>query len=293
MADRSVERGELVPFAHSADSAGAPVPVEKPQAFASVAVADRTDFAQLAPNYEYRFRQYLMRFAATSRDIDAVCRLRYDVFNVELGEGLESSAATGLDRDEYDDQCQHLMVIDTKNNTVVGTYRLQVLESAEAGLGFYSASEFDLSAMSSEMQRSTVELGRACTDIKHRSRTVLNLLWRGIMTYLHHNRRRYLFGCSSLTSQDPALGLDTHRYLGAHGYTHPTLDIQPLPGYVCQASQPSMTRVKIPPLFALYLRYGVKVCSAPAIDREFGTIDYLTMLDTGSMDPSVLKTFTN
>jgi len=254
--------------------------------------ADGFAFAQFTPDYEYRFRHYLMRFARTSRDIDAVCRLRYDVFNVELGEGLEESRATGLDRDEYDDQCQHLMVIDTKNNTVVGTYRMQVRESADAGLGFYSASEFDLSSMPSKMQSQAVELGRACTDIKHRSRTVLDLLWRGIMTYLHTNKRRYVFGCSSLTSQDPALGLETHAYLTRRGYTHSSLDLQPLPSYVCESPGPSESKVKIPPLFALYLRYGVKVCGPPAIDRFFGTIDFLTMLDTDEMAPSVLAAFT-
>jgi putative hemolysin len=37
--------------------------------------------------------------------------------------------------------------------------------------------------------------------------------------------------------------------------------------------------VEIPPLFKVYLDMGAKVCSEPAIDREFGVVDFLIVLD--------------
>lgn len=254
-------------------------------------VGTTVDPASLVPDWEYRFRHYVVRFARGERDLDACCRLRFDVFNVELGEGLAESERTRRDRDAYDDQCQHLMVIDTKSNTVVGTYRLQVREGAEAGIGFYSASEFDLSSLSTELVDGLVELGRACTAKAHRTRAVLNLLWRGMVAYLAHNRRRYFFGCSSLTSQDPALGLDTYEHLRLRGYLHPSVELPPLPGYECVADGPSRTRVEIPTLFTLYLRQGAKVCGPPALDRFFGTIDFLTLVDTKTMDQAILRSY--
>jgi len=45
-----------------------------------------------------RFR---VSMAQTLEDVIQCQRLRYLVFNCELGEGLDSSANTGLDRDRY------------------------------------------------------------------------------------------------------------------------------------------------------------------------------------------------
>ena len=36
---------------------------------------------------------------------------------------------------------------------------------------------------------------------------------------------------------------------------------------------------KIPKLLAAYLALGIKLCGPPAIDREFKTIDFLTLFD--------------
>lgn len=230
-----------------------------------------------------------MRFATDDHDVDRACRLRYDVFNLELGEGLEGSAATERDFDEFDEQCQHLLVLDTRTDEVVGTYRMQVREAAEAGCGFYSATEYDLSVLSEELLDGIVELGRACTSARHRNPAVIQLLWRGMLAYLRHNERRYFFGCSSLTSQDPALGLATHEYLAAKGFAHPSIEVQPLPGYACITDGPIPRRVKIPKLFAMYLRQGATVCSGPALDRFFGTIDFLTLFDTEAVDRKLLE----
>ena len=46
---------------------------------------------------------YSIRFAKTKEEILAALRLRFEVFNLELNEGLASSHATGLDEDEFDE----------------------------------------------------------------------------------------------------------------------------------------------------------------------------------------------
>jgi putative hemolysin len=42
--------------------------------------------------------------------------------------------------------------------------------------------------------------------------------------------------------------------------------------------------VVLPPLFKVYLDMGAKVCSEPAIDREFGVVDFLIVLDVENLD---------
>jgi putative hemolysin len=47
--------------------------------------------------------------------------------------------------------------------------------------------------------------------------------------------------------------------------------------------------VAIPPLFRVYLEMGAKVCSEPAIDRQFGVIDFLIVLDLEELDGRTQK----
>jgi len=244
------------------------------------------DFASGIPTFEIREGRYRSRFARTEEDVRAVLRLRYEVFNLELGEGLAESAVTGLDRDRFDDQCHHLIVEDVPGGNVVGTYRLQHAAMAERGQGFYTDQEYDLSPWRGGVLRDAVEIGRACIAREHRHGLVLLLLWQGLGAYANHHAKRYFFGCCSLTSQDPAEGLRAYEHLRRGGHLHPELHVAARPGWECggQAFDDS-ERVKLPKLFRTYLRYGARICSDPALDREFGTIDFLALLDMRELDP--------
>jgi putative hemolysin len=243
--------------------------------------------------------RYVAHFARSAREMRSVLRLRYQVFNLELGEGLEASHHTGMDQDPLDAYCHHLMVTDRTSGEVVGTYRLQTDTMAHGHQGFYSAAEFDLSVLPREITESCVELGRACIALAHRNRQVLFLLWKGLALYLLHNRRRFLFGCSSLTSQDPRDGLRMLRYLDTQGYLHPTLQVPPRADIACQVDPATAAQlaqldpqdVNVPSLFRTYLRYGAKICGAPAIDREFKTIDFFMLFDLESLDERRYRLF--
>jgi putative hemolysin len=236
--------------------------------------------------------KYRLRVASTRDDVLSACALRFRVFNLEMGEGLNASYATGLDQDQFDAQCHHLLVeyapLLSKTYRIVGTYRLQTQEAAQAGAGFYSAGEFQLQSLPSGFLDEAVELGRACISLEHRNRSVLLLLWRGLCAYLDAQGKRYFFGCNSLTSQDTALGWATYHWLVREGHASPDFLVRPQPEWSCGASADdadAIKRVKIPPLFAAYMRYGSKICSEPALDREFGTIDFLTVHDLDEMAP--------
>lgn len=250
------------------------------------------ELGQSCPTQELTAGRYIARFARTEAELDAALRLRFEVFNLELNEGLEASYATQRDTDAFDSQCHHLLVYEKTNSQVIGVYRMQTTAMARAGVGFYASNEFDLQTIPAAMLEQSVEIGRACIDRDHRNTGVLFLLWRGLALYLQYMRKRYLFGCCSLTSQDPVEGTQVMDHLRQQGHLHPTLCLNPLSGFECYIPTTVPNRnIVLPRLFRTYLKYGAKVCSLPAIDRMFKTIDYLVMLDINELTPETLALF--
>jgi len=47
----------------------------------------------------------------------------------------------------------------------------------------------------------------------------------------------------------------------------------------------------VPKLLSAYLSLGAKICGAPAIDREFKTIDFLTFLDLASLPAKTVQRY--
>ncbi len=221
---------------------------------------------------------YRLRQADTASDLRAVQRLRFLVFNLELQEGLQRSFASGLDVDEFDAVCDHLLVEDHRSGEVVGTYRMQTGRQAARHHGYYCEREFDFAPFE-PLRDGVLELGRACIHAEHRSFAVLSLLWRGITSYAQERAARYLLGCSSLTSQSAAVGAAAYAQLQAQ-LAPPVYRTQPNPGFGCSVGQGTpCPPVHLPKLLSSYLALGAWICGPPAIDREFGTIDFLTLLD--------------
>jgi putative hemolysin len=260
--------------------------------------------------------RYRLRLAETVEDREAACRLRFKVFNLELGEGLRNSYQTGLDTDRFDRYCEHLLVEDKLEENaarcIVGTYRMQSGMTAGRKLGYYSEQEFSFSPYE-PLRADILELGRASIDRDHRTPEVLMLLWRGIAQYATEMGLRYLIGCSSLTSKDPSEGWQMYRQLERFRVP-PEFETEPTAAYACPAEQqdtgalplPSCMEsngmessfavlppapVKVPKLLKTYLAIGSLICGPPAWDKEFGTIDFLTLLDLQAMSPSARNRF--
>jgi putative hemolysin len=234
--------------------------------------------------------KYHVRLAAHPAEREAACRLRFQVFNVELREGLALSWRNGVDQDHFDPVCDHLIVEDRTAGEVVGTYRLQSGITAAQNLGYYSEQEFDF-APYENLRSQILELGRAAIAREHRTSEVLMLLWRGIAQYARTWGLRYLIGCSSLHASDPQNGwsicAQLVEFLAAPSFcTRPTRAFE-LP----QASGETTVEIKVPKLLRTYIAVGARICSAPAWDRAFGTIDFLTMLDLAELSPAARKRF--
>ena len=300
----SYER-QKVPLDRSLDSTSL-VELSLPTLVPSVPVAPST------PRIRAEVGRYRLRLAETMEDRDAACRLRFKVFNIELGEGLVSSYRTGLDTDCFDPCCEHLLVEDKLEDNparrIVGTYRMQSGTSAARNLGYYSEQEFSF-AVYEPLRPGILELGRASIDREHRTPEVLTLLWRGIAQYATNMGLRYLIGCSSLNSQDPAEGWQMYRQL-EHYRVSPEFETLPTDAYACPiepegahaqpspcnvepnlAESPLPAQAKVPKLLKTYLAIGARIAGPPAWDREFGTIDFLTLLDLKLVSPSARHRF--
>jgi putative hemolysin len=166
----------------------------------SYAITERVQspgYRRRIPRIEIADGKYEVRLAQTTEEIDAALKLRFEVFNLELEEGLDSSFQTGRDRDEFDATCHHLIATDLSNENVIGTYRLRTIEMAGNAEGFYSFSEFDLHQLPAAVLNQSVELGRACIAQSHRNRQVLFLLWKALALYVVTERKRFLFAVPS------------------------------------------------------------------------------------------------
>lgn len=234
--------------------------------------------------------EYELTLASQVHEVQAAQRLRFEVFNLELKEGLADSYTTGLDQDVFDSVCDHLLVRLKKTGQVIGTYRLQSAQRARAGLGFYSEVEFSFAAFA-HAESQLLEIGRACIHQEHRSLSVLGLLWKGIGWYARREKSRYLIGCSSINSRNPAQGMALFAELWRKHAAPRAWQTQPQEGYECKGGSPVSQPPKTPKLLRAYLELGAWICGPPAWDQAFGTIDYLTLIDLQTLPALVRARF--
>lgn len=226
---------------------------------------------------------YVAGFTNSDRCIEAALRLRCEVFNIELNEGLSASALTGLDRDEFDAQMTHLVLMDRETGRIIGTYRMQAVNRALTQKGIYSAQEYDLAPLEPYFEEA-IECGRACVALGHRSLLAMLAMWLGIGAYMNLYGLRYLFGCCSLTTQEPLDGWRAMKTIRGNNYLHPNISVPVREDFSCgprslEFDPETGDSIPLPNLFRTYMRLGMKVISEPALDRAFGTVDFLVLMD--------------
>ncbi|MBO7072721.1 MAG: GNAT family N-acetyltransferase [Acetobacter sp.] len=239
---------------------------------------DRTNFPDL------RGGSLSVRIAQTDAERDAAQALRYQVFYEEMGaQPNAQTKSLKRDIDEFDAIADHLLVIDhaiaEDERGVVGTYRL-VQDNAAAKIGrFYSSSEYDLSLLQ-EFQGKLLEVGRSCVHKNYRNRVAMQLLWRGIASYIFLHRIDLLFGCASLPGINPDLLSDELTYLYHNHLAPPALRIRALETHRIEMirTNPHELNVrqclsKLPPLIKGYLRLGGYVGDGAVVDKQFNTTD--------------------
>lgn len=233
--------------------------------------------------------RYALHVTREPAAVAAAQRLRYDVFAGEMGANVRGSAP-GVESDEFDEHCDHLVVRDEQSGEVVGTYRMLPPERARTIGGLYADHEFDLSTLN-ELRPSLVETGRSCVRCDHRGGAVVNLVWAGIARYLLSRGHRWLAGCASVPLGDGgATAAGVWRTVRLRYYSPDDQRVIPRVPWPVDSAQSRDSPV-IPPLLRGYLRLGARVCGPPALDPEFGVADFFVLLDVHAVDQRYLKHF--
>jgi putative hemolysin len=236
-----------------------------------------------------RGERLFVELATSEREVREAQSLRYRVFGEEMGARLKGGV--GLDVDEYDDFCQHLLVRETKTDRVVGCTRVLSDENA-ARLGrFYSASEFELSAIT-RLQGRLLEVGRTCIDPAFRQGSAIAVLWSGLAGYISLHGFDYLFGCASvpLGENDIQASAIMNR-LRRMALAPQELRVVPRTPLLTTQVPDDILDAPLPALLRAYVKLGAKACGEPCRDPDFGVADVLMLLDVDDLNPAYSRHF--
>jgi len=249
-----------------------------------------------------------VRLAETEHEIEQAQRLRFKVFYEEMSAiPSPQMRETRRDFDKYDDVCDHLLVVDRDAHDedgqplVVGTYRLTRKKDADKVGGFYTTSEYDLTAMIGGLPADTkyLELGRSCILKSYRARPgTMQLLWKGLMAYVARFDIDLMFGCASLPGTDVSEMALPLAYLH-HFHAMPEhLRVRAQPDQFVDMNRMSKDEIderegirSLPAMLKGYVRAGCCIGDGAVIDRQFGTTDVFIYFPVSGLDPRYKSRF--
>lgn len=266
------------------------------------------EYLQLRKNKVHKFRprvelssargSFILKTVKDPEELIEALRLRYEVFHREFA---GKSKMRGLDVDEFDFSCDHLIIQEAQTRQVIGTYRLNCSQFSQR---FYSAREFNLRRIF-EKPGTKLELGRACIHKDFRRGAVISLLWRGIAEYMLATQSDLMFGCASIKTQSPRQAALLYSHFAREGLFHsdiwspPTLPYS-MPGlgpWIQRFDRPlssdeiSEVEGLLPPLCRAYVKAGAQFGGEPAYDPDFKCIDFLTVLSMENLNKALWRKY--
>lgn len=227
--------------------------------------------------------EFEVSWAAAWAEVREAQRLRYRVFALEMGARVPSQRH-GLDADEFDAYCDHLLVRHAGDGAVIGTYRVLSAQQAAAAGGLYADEEFDLAPLQ-PYRGHMAELGRACVDARHRHGGVILALWRALAEYMVDRGLSTMVGCCSVPLADGGRTVASlWRRLSRTHLVGPELQVKPrlpFPVHLLDSAH----EAEAPALLKGYLRLGARVLGAPAWDPDFGCADLPLLLRLDDIAP--------
>lgn len=239
----------------------------------------------------------VVKLAETEEEIEKAFRLRYQIF-VEEARNFHLMNQIGKEQDLYDEYCDHLIVLHAESEEVVGTYRLLPGERVMNSHGFYSETEFDLSAFH-PYKSITLEVGRSCIAPEYRNGKAIQMLWGGIADYIRQSGHQYLIGCVSLYLEDLKEINELYSMLKNKGIITEHFGIRPLDTHRIkgltlltegQFDEKEVHR-KLPPLLKGYQWLGAQLAGEPVLDPIFQTVDFFVILETDNITSRYRRRF--
>jgi putative hemolysin len=303
-----------------------PYPARSTPSGGTVAVIDeqppaalKAEIDALPPNQRLvesgGFHVYWACAGQTPSVLQEIGRLRELTFRA-VGEGSGKSA----DIDSFDAYYLHMFVWDDHARTIVGAYRLGLVDeilATHGKRGLYTHSLFKYRSRILDTLNPSIELGRSFVRVEYqRSFAPMMLLWCGIGRFVARSPQyAVLFGpvsiSNSYSSASRRLIVD---YLSAHtAEIHLMNQVKPRRPFrdhrrsvasdaevACPGSIDELSRMiaqlepdhkGVPVLLRQYLRLDGRILSFN-VDREFGNVlDGLMMVDLRRIEPTLLSRY--
>lgn len=230
-----------------------------------------------------RGRHYV-RVSRAAADIAAAQALRYRCFI--------DARRDGLDRDRFDDICDHFLVEERTTGRLVGCFRLLTLSDGSEIAQSYSAQFYGLDALAG-FSGPMVELGRFCIAPGERDADILRLAWGALTAEVDARGVEMMFGCSSFAGTDAECYLDAfamlkERHLAPKRWL-PRVKAPNVFRYaqrLRRAPDPKRALKAMPPLLRTYLMMGGWVSDHAVVDRELNTLHVFTGLEVRAVPPA-------
>jgi len=242
---------------------------------------------------EWNNSKYTMGITDSSEELDEVYKLRFDVFNTELDEGIKENELTQRDIDKFDSACDHLIIKDLEFDKVIATYRIHPSWKMHKD-GFYTATEFNIAKLKMETRR-TIEVGRACIRNDHRGMALLvPMLWMGIRKYCDQNKVDAMFGVASIIKCTPEELTALYNDLVAKGALLDDGRVTPLPEQEAKlvANAPETYRKELMgSLLKGYIKIGAHLLGKPVFDPIFRCYDFFVLLEMKEVNWTFVDSF--
>ena len=234
--------------------------------------------------------RFAARLAETDQDLIAAQRLRYACFIADDGQ------VGGIEADDFDARCQHMLVEDTRTGDLVCCFRLMPLSGgAEIGQS-YSAQYYELSALKA-FDGPMVEMGRFCIHPDHKDPDILRVAWGAMTRFVDDNGVEMLFGCSSFWGTEAEAYLDAFDMLAEKHLAPmrwlPKVKAPKVIRFAAKRLRRPLDRKRamlgMPPLLKTYLLMGGWVSDHAVVDNDLNTLHVFTGLEIRAIPPARAK----
>lgn len=232
--------------------------------------------------------RYVARLAETAADVEAAQRLRYAAFIEGRETAITAARAQGLDADELDAICDHMLIETRRSGELVCCFRMLPLETGAEIDRSYAAQYYDLEALRDYPHR-MMEMGRFCIRPGLRDADIIRVAWAAMTRYVDAQGVQMLFGCSSFHGvradrYRDAFALLTARHLAPSRWL-PRVKAPRIFPFAKRLSlrRPDMKKALLgmPPLLRSYLAMGGWVSDHAVVDRDLNTLHVFTGVEIG------------
>ena len=228
-----------------------------------------------------RVGRYCARFALSKDDLLAAQELRYKCFNL--------SNDKGLDVDEFDSICRHVLVENLENGKLICCYRIMSFPDGKDITRSYSSRFYDLGSIEN-FPKPMIEVGRFCIDPVTTDHQVVLAAWAALTQLVDENGIEFLFGCSSFE------GIDKEKYLHCFAFLRekhiapehwlPKVKAAQVINYSeanCCKVNKKKALLNMPPLLKSYLSMGAWVSDHAVVDYSMKTLHLFTGVEVSKI----------